>query len=71
MITILNGGTDSVEVKAVLTDLGKTCGITFVISDGTTENILTNTTEAQFISINPSATGGESGGEGGEGGQTP
>ena len=71
VITILNGGTDSVEVKAVLTDLGKTCGITFVISDGTTENILTNTTEAQFISINPSATGGESGGEGGEGGQTP
>ena len=71
VITILNGGKVAVDVKAVLTDLGKTCGITFVISDGTKENILTKTTEPQFISINPSATGGESGGEGGEGGQTP
>ena len=71
VITILNGGTNPVDVKAILTELGKTCGITFVISDGTKENVLTNTTEAQFITINTSATGGESGGEGGEGGQTP
>ena len=71
VITILNGGTNPVDVKAILTDLGKSSNITFVISDGTKENVLTNTTEAQFITINTSATGGESGGEGGGGGQTP
>ena len=66
VITILNGGTNPVDAKAILTELGKTCGITFVISDGTTENILTNKTEAQFITINPSATGGDSGEAGGD-----
>lgn len=66
VITILNGGTNPVDAKAILTELGKTCGITFVISDGTTENILTNTTDAQFITINPSATGGDFGEAGGD-----
>ena len=66
VITILNGGTNPVDVKAILTELGAKPGITFVISDGTTENILTNTTEAQFITINASATGGDSGETGGD-----
>ena len=70
-IIVTNRGNDAVNVKAVLTESGVSSNITFVISDGTTENVLTNTTEAQFITINTSATGGESGGEGGEGGQTP
>ena len=68
VITILNGGTNPVDVKAVLTEAGVSSNITFVISDGTTENTLTKTTNPQFITINPSTTGGESGGEGG---QTP
>lgn len=71
IITITNGGTEAVKIKAIITEAGTKSGITFVITDGTTETTLNANTDEQIVEIAPSANNGETGGEtGGDTGET-
>ena len=55
IITFKNTDTKNVKIKAILTELGTTSGITFVITDGTTETTLDNSTAEQLVEIAPYA----------------
>ena len=55
IITFKNTGTDMVKIKAILTELGTTSGINFIVTDGTTETTLGKTTDEQFVEIAVSA----------------
>lgn len=63
IITITNGGTEAVKIKAILTEVGTKSGITFVITDGTTETTLNANTNEQIVEIAASADNGETGGD--------
>lgn len=62
LITIVNKGAEDVDVKAILTADAVSSGITFIISDGTTETTLNNNANAQTVTIK--GTGATEGGEG-------
>ena len=55
IITFKNTGAETVKIKAILTELGTTSGIDFIVTDGTTETTLGKTTDEQFVEIAVSA----------------
>lgn len=70
LITITNPGADAVKVKAILTQAGVDSGITFVVTDGTTQTTLNGVTTAQIVEISgvsgsndSNDSNGENGGE--------
>jgi hypothetical protein len=58
LIMITNKGTENIDAKAILTSDALSSGITFIISDGTTQTTLNNSTDAQTVTIAAGAVEG-------------
>jgi hypothetical protein len=56
LITITNKSAKDINMKAILTTDATASGITFIISDGTTQTTLDNATDAQTVTIKSAGT---------------